>query len=138
MRRGRAFPPLPDPRFAGPLGQRSGAPFHCKELQRSHVPQKRRNPLCSEPTKKMKVKRRKKSLWIMILNSKMSDQLPDLGFKIHRQLSIQGVLRFHDHLADLAGGAAPPFPAGDIMRMFFHQGRRGRNANGEPAAQHYR
>jgi len=108
-------------------------PFHCKELQRSHVPQKLRNPLCSELAKKMKVKRRKKSLWIMILNLKMSDQLSDLGFKIHCQLRLQGVLRFHDHLADLACSAASTFAAGDVMHMFFYQGRGGRNADGEPA-----
>src|SRR5690242_10345410 len=60
-KRGRTSPSLPDPRFAGPLGQRSGAPFHSKELQRSHVPQKTYNPPCSEFTKKVKVKCRKKS-----------------------------------------------------------------------------
>ena len=55
-KRGRASPPLPDPRFAGPLGQRSGAPFHSKELQRRHVPQKPFNPPRSEFTKKMRIK----------------------------------------------------------------------------------
>ncbi|MEO6432106.1 MAG: hypothetical protein ABIO50_10190 [Nitrosospira sp.] len=40
-----ASPALSDPRFAGPLGRRFGAPFHSKELQRSHVPQK----LCNSP-----------------------------------------------------------------------------------------
>jgi len=68
MGRGRAFPPLPDPRFAGPLGQRSGTLFHSKELQHSHVPQKMCNPPRNELTKKVKIKYRKKHLWIMSLN----------------------------------------------------------------------
>jgi hypothetical protein len=42
-----ASPPLPDPRFAGALGQRSGAP-HSKELQRGHAPQKMCNPARSK------------------------------------------------------------------------------------------
>jgi hypothetical protein len=71
-------PPLPDPRFAEPLVQRFGAP-HSKELQRSHVPQKTYNPPCSELTKKVKVKFRKRYLMIMAINLKLSGQLPDLG-----------------------------------------------------------
>ncbi|MGH8683801.1 MAG: hypothetical protein ACREUM_00460 [Nitrosospira sp.] len=54
--RGRGIPStLPDPRFAGPLGRRFEAPFHSKELQRSHVPQKPCNPPCSKLTIKVKV-----------------------------------------------------------------------------------
>jgi hypothetical protein len=64
----KAFPLLPDPRFAGPLGQRSGAPFHSKELQRSHVPQKPYNPRCRELTIKVKVKFLEKSFWIITIN----------------------------------------------------------------------
>jgi hypothetical protein len=61
MGRARAFPPLSDPRFAGPLGQRSGAPFHSKELQHSHVPQKVYDRPCSELAIKVKVKFYRKS-----------------------------------------------------------------------------
>ncbi|WP_025040751.1 hypothetical protein [Nitrosospira briensis] len=45
VERDRGIPALPDPRCAGLLGRRFGAPFHSKELQRSHVPQK----LCNSP-----------------------------------------------------------------------------------------
>jgi hypothetical protein len=57
--RSRASPPLPDPRFVGLLGQRSGASFRCKELQRSDVPLKMCNPPRNELTKKVKIKYRK-------------------------------------------------------------------------------
>ncbi len=66
-KRGRASPPLPDPRFAGPLGPRSGAP-HSKELQRGHVPQKPCNPPRSELTKKVKANCLEKSSWIIAVN----------------------------------------------------------------------
>ncbi|WP_156304421.1 hypothetical protein [Nitrosospira briensis] len=49
-------PALPDPRCAGPLGRRSGAPFHSKKLQRSHVPQKLCNSPRSALTRKVSVK----------------------------------------------------------------------------------
>ncbi|WP_143007635.1 MULTISPECIES: hypothetical protein [Nitrosospira] len=35
---GAASPTLPDPRFAGPLVRRFGAPFHFKALQHRHAP----------------------------------------------------------------------------------------------------
>ena len=73
-----AFPTLPDPCFAGSLGRRCGAP-HSKELQRSHVPQKPHTPPRSEPTKKVNVRCRKKSLYITVINRKTSGRLPDLG-----------------------------------------------------------
>jgi hypothetical protein len=38
--------------------------FHSKELQRSHVPQKKHNLPCSELTKKVKIKCRKKTIQI--------------------------------------------------------------------------
>ncbi|MEO7559026.1 MAG: hypothetical protein ABIT23_02075, partial [Nitrosospira sp.] len=48
--RRRGSPALPDPRFAGPLVRRFGAPFHSKNLQRSHVPKKRCNsPVADSP-----------------------------------------------------------------------------------------
>ena len=74
----RPSPALPDPRFAGSLGRRFGAP-HSKELQRSHVPQKPHTPPRSEPTKKVNVRCRKKSLYITVINRKTSGRLPDLG-----------------------------------------------------------
>ncbi|WP_156304343.1 hypothetical protein [Nitrosospira briensis] len=41
VERDRGIPcAAPDPRCAGPLGRRFGAPFHSKELQRGPVPQK--------------------------------------------------------------------------------------------------
>ncbi|WP_213537079.1 hypothetical protein [Nitrosospira sp. NRS527] len=49
-------PALPDPRFAGLLGRRFGAPLHSKELQRSHVPQKLCNSPRSALTRKVSVK----------------------------------------------------------------------------------
>jgi hypothetical protein len=79
-----ASPTLPDPRFAGSLGRRFRAP-HFKELQRSHVPQKTCNSPRSELTKKINVGRRKKSLYITVINRKMSGQLPDLGLKFTAQ-----------------------------------------------------
>ncbi|MEO5655987.1 MAG: hypothetical protein ABIR00_08420 [Nitrosospira sp.] len=56
VERDRASPALPDPRCAGPLGRRFGAPFHSKELQRSHVPQKLYNSPRSTLTRKVNVK----------------------------------------------------------------------------------
>jgi hypothetical protein len=57
-------------RFLGRRARRNDAewPFHAKELQRSHVPQKTCNPLRSELTMKVNVKCRKNSLWIMAIN----------------------------------------------------------------------
>ncbi|MEO6430255.1 MAG: hypothetical protein ABIO50_00680, partial [Nitrosospira sp.] len=51
-----ASPALPDPRCAGPLGRRFGAPFHSKKLQRSNVPQKLCNSPRSDLTRKVSVK----------------------------------------------------------------------------------
>ena len=42
--RGLDTPPLPDPRFAGPLGRRSGAPWRCSPCHRSPRYDLRRAP----------------------------------------------------------------------------------------------
>src|SRR5579871_5086664 len=81
-KRGRASPPLPDPRFAGPLVRRSGAP-HSKELQRSHVPQKTCNPPCSELTIKVNVEFLQK----VIVNhiDKVRNKRSTAGFRFNSQ-----------------------------------------------------
>ena len=61
MGRGRAFPPLPDPRFGGPRPTLWGAiPFQ-GIVQHSHVPQKVYDRPCSELAIKVKVKFYRKS-----------------------------------------------------------------------------
>jgi hypothetical protein len=52
-------------------------PFHSRELQRSHVPQKLRNSPCSELTMRVNVEYRGESLWIM-------------GFKLKKERSTTG------------------------------------------------
>ncbi len=54
-------------------------PFHSRELQRSHVPQKPRNPPCSELTMQVNVEYRGKSFVDHGSKPEMSGQLPDLG-----------------------------------------------------------
>ncbi|PTR09043.1 hypothetical protein C8R32_104122 [Nitrosospira sp. Nsp5] len=74
-----AFPTLPDPRFAGPLVRRFGAPLHSKKLQRSHVPQK----LCNSPRSGPHPEGESQIIRNIVINMtliyQMSGQLPDLG-----------------------------------------------------------
>jgi hypothetical protein len=69
-------------RFLGCRARRNDAEwlFHSKELQRSHVPQKTCNSPCSELTKKVKVKYRKKIF--VDHNSILKSERSTAGFRI--------------------------------------------------------